>query len=267
VKIRRIDFSPDEWLAGTVGLDNGTRGLYITACALIYSHGGPIPAVELRRACHDHGHAFKRQLSCLISTGKLTVNDGQIDNKRCANELKNACKRSLNARQNVAERWKNKQVGTEPVLQGGNANHQPSTISKEADASLPTPPGSKDPSGVVVRSPPRGSRLSPDLVELSPDWALAAVEARQRAGLRELDLALEWEKFRNYWLAKAGRDARKTDWKKTWANWALSATPPWTRPLPSIGAGKYDPGYVPPANGQGPTGPPPKPREWREDRH
>lgn len=33
----------------------------------------------------------------------------------------------------------------------------------------------------------------------------------------------ELEKFRNYWLAKAGRDATKLDWGRTWRNWVLKA--------------------------------------------
>ncbi|WP_126516777.1 hypothetical protein [Sphingobium amiense] len=33
----------------------------------------------------------------------------------------------------------------------------------------------------------------------------------------------EREKFRNYWLAKSGAGATKTDWQRTWINWLLSA--------------------------------------------
>jgi DNA-directed RNA polymerase delta subunit len=34
---------------------------------------------------------------------------------------------------------------------------------------------------------------------------------------------LEFEKFRNYWLSKTGKDATKLDWQKTWENWLLKA--------------------------------------------
>jgi len=33
----------------------------------------------------------------------------------------------------------------------------------------------------------------------------------------------ELAKFRNYWLAKGGKDACKTDWQRTWINWLISA--------------------------------------------
>ncbi|WP_375640991.1 MULTISPECIES: hypothetical protein [unclassified Bartonella] len=29
----------------------------------------------------------------------------------------------------------------------------------------------------------------------------------------------EMAKFRDYWKARTGKDARKTDWKATWRNW------------------------------------------------
>lgn len=33
----------------------------------------------------------------------------------------------------------------------------------------------------------------------------------------------ELEKFRNYWLAKPGKDAAKTNWQRTWINWLMTA--------------------------------------------
>lgn len=136
MKIRRVDFSPDEWLGGTVQLDNAERGLYITACALIYSAGGAITKEHLRAACRDHGRAFNHQLERLISLGKLSLNDGEISNKRALNELENATKRSETARQNVGKRWNNNALDGKVVLPQSDANHQPSTINKEEKASL-----------------------------------------------------------------------------------------------------------------------------------
>ena len=31
-----------------------------------------------------------------------------------------------------------------------------------------------------------------------------------------------FEQFQNYWTAKAGKDARKADWMKTWRNWVMN---------------------------------------------
>lgn len=141
----------------------------------------------------------------------------------------------------------------------GDANIKEGNKGKESSTY-----GSKDPS---VEGSPRGSRLPRDLDEIPPDWAEAAAKARSKAGLPELGLAIEWEKFKNHWASKAGQAARKTDWKKTWINWALGATPPWTRSANGgSAAGRYDPGYVPPVQHDRPNGPPPKPEDlWPED--
>ncbi len=44
------------------------------------------------------------------------------------------------------------------------------------------------------------------------DWAAAELGGALAA-------ARTFERFRNYWLAKAGRDERKRDWDLTWRNW------------------------------------------------
>jgi hypothetical protein len=92
-KVRHIDFYPDEWLAGTATLDIVDVGIYITACAMIYSHGGSVEKSELKRFVRCHGKAFENALDRLVVAGKLTLNGSQIASKRCVNELENARKR------------------------------------------------------------------------------------------------------------------------------------------------------------------------------
>lgn len=68
------------------------------------------------------------------------------------------------------------------------------------------------------REPPkRGTRL--------PEPFIVTDEMRTWAHERcpDADLDLETEKFVNYWSAKAGRDAIKLDWRRTWQNWLLRA--------------------------------------------
>lgn len=137
-KIRRIDFYHDEWLTGTNELLNAERGLYITACSLIYSNGGSITRAQLRAACRDHGHAFNRQLGRLIELGKLEVNGEQITNKRCANELQKADKRIANAQQNGSKSSgrprKNNELENQPGFfsEKLTTNHQPPTTNQES---------------------------------------------------------------------------------------------------------------------------------------
>lgn len=100
-KIRRVDFYPDDFIAGTVALSLVERGLFWTACAMIYSHGGPIEEADLRRLCPSHGRTFRIALDRLLALGKvLRQSDGKLDAKRCQSELKRAANRVANAYQN-----------------------------------------------------------------------------------------------------------------------------------------------------------------------
>lgn len=59
----------------------------------------------------------------------------------------------------------------------------------------------------------KGARLAEDAA-LTDDWRAVAVRYR-------LDPERTFEKFKNYWLAKPGANARKLDWLRTWQNWCL----------------------------------------------
>ncbi|MDK1386886.1 hypothetical protein QN224_15865 [Sinorhizobium sp. 8-89] len=81
----------------------------------------------------------------------------------------------------------------------------------------------------------RATRLPEGFV---PDWAFAAGEGFGRA-----EAEAEFEKFRDYWNAKAGREATKLDWPATWRNWIRNAGRP--RPFG---------GRAPPRSGLRPKG-------------
>ncbi|WP_144755348.1 DUF1376 domain-containing protein [Bartonella saheliensis] len=61
----------------------------------------------------------------------------------------------------------------------------------------------------------RGCRLPADF---EPDYDFAIAE-----GLPPERIKVEIAKFRDYWNAKAGKDARKTDWQATWRNWVRNS--------------------------------------------
>lgn len=68
------------------------------------------------------------------------------------------------------------------------------------------------------KSESRGSRLSPDWYPNERE-----IEFGLQRGLSKECTAVEAEKFRNYWTAKAGAGAIKRDWSATWRNWIISA--------------------------------------------
>jgi hypothetical protein len=92
--------------------------------------------------------------------------------------------------------------------------------SSPPSSSPPTPPLITTPSSSSSRSDTR-ARAS----RLQFDWKPSEVdfEYAHSKGLPHARIATEGEKFRNYWTAKAGRDATKIDWSRTWQNWILNA--------------------------------------------
>lgn len=64
----------------------------------------------------------------------------------------------------------------------------------------------------------RGERLSGDW-SLPDDWRPDALDAGVPVGAVDL----ESSKFRDYWVAKTGKDATKHDWRATWRNWCRNA--------------------------------------------
>ena len=65
-----------------------------------------------------------------------------------------------------------------------------------------------------------GSRL-PSNWQLPTSWLTWALG--QPFGFDEDQVRTEAEKFRDYWLGKAGKDALKVDWEATWRNWMRKA--------------------------------------------
>lgn len=98
------------------------------------------------------------------------------------------------------------------------ASDTPRVVVTESESGTTTQkpqPGTLEPAAQATAQK-RGTRL-PEHWTPSPEtgqWTLQHLDSRTAA--REL------EKFRNYWLAKTGRDATKLDWDRTWRNWILN---------------------------------------------
>jgi hypothetical protein len=80
--------------------------MYIRACALIYSHGGPITRADLRNVCKSRGPGFQRGLDSLLRHGKLIALDAErLDQARCEIELARARRRIQAGIDGAKSRW------------------------------------------------------------------------------------------------------------------------------------------------------------------
>lgn len=97
----------------------------------------------------------------------------------------------------------------DPILERPNSE-RPIGTEKSLEAPVPATTQKTDPQK-------RGSRLPADWT-LPDDWRTWAQVERP-----DVDAGKESEKFRDYWHAKAGKDAAKVDWSATWRNWVRNA--------------------------------------------
>ncbi len=146
IKVRRVDWYADEWLAGTAMLDAAERGVYVTICSLIYSKGGSITRdKKLAAICGCHGNAFNRIIARLSAAGKIIEKDSEISVKRCEKELEKARIRLGNSKENGQKGGRPPNKNNKIAKPAGSAdekltrasfNHQPTTIEdSEANAS------------------------------------------------------------------------------------------------------------------------------------
>lgn len=99
-KIRRVDFSPDEWLAGTRELTLEERGAYWDVCSLMYSRGGAIADDDawVAKALSCNPRTWRAIKARLIKKGKLRIEADHIINLRTVREIQKAENRVNSAR-------------------------------------------------------------------------------------------------------------------------------------------------------------------------
>jgi len=121
----------------------------------------------------------------------------------------------------------------------GKSDTNPTTSDK-SDASDPSSQFSVLSSQVDQKQDQKPERASPNGSRLPIDWVLPDdYRAWCEAKHPEIDPDGEAEKFADHWHAKAGKDARKTDWLATWRNWLRTDFPKAmkARAGPSVQAG------------------------------
>lgn len=250
-KVRRVDFSPDEWIAGTRELTLDERGAYWDVCALMYSRGGPIADDEawIAKALTCHVRTWRTIRTRLIAKGKLQAVDGMLFNGRTIREIERAESRLRNSREAAESSARERRLraeersterreepDNEPDLRNFNGiaeagasesnraitNHQPSTTNQEDITQAESvergalaegsPPAKRDAKGERL---PEGWRPEDDLRQ----WTISSI----RDASSGVSAGHELERFRDYWRAQPGAKGRKTDWPATWRNWIRRA--------------------------------------------
>ena len=214
MKVRRIDYSADEMLAGVSGqMTPEEFGVYWMVCTLIYSSGDAIEADVASIAARfrkTNPRTVRAILGRLVDMRKIQRNDAELMVKRCRTELEKASERTRKARQNGTNggRPPKKNKGLEKPGGFGDEkltiNYQPSTTNPPSvgDArarEAPTPKSSRRKAGVPL---PEG-------------WQPDRTHARAK-GMNDATIEHEASQFRDHHLKC---DSRFRDWSAAWRTW------------------------------------------------
>ena len=140
MSIIHIPFYPSDWLAGTLGLSDAEKGVYITLIARMYEMAGPIERDDdrLYRVCGSKSKAsFVKSLNYLISEGKVTITEDGLFNEKVAKVIEQTIEKSSKARDAAQSRWSRK---SNKNNDRGNANasakHMPEQCQLEPELEL-----------------------------------------------------------------------------------------------------------------------------------
>lgn len=128
----------------------------------------------------------------------------------------------LAAKRAVERDRKRKQRGTVT----GQSRDTDGTVTDIPSPQSPPLKSTPDPEKITPPLTPQPTKNCARGFRLPADWQpepLTGKAAEMVVAWQAGELERELAKFKNYWLAKGGKDAAKTNWQRTWINWLISA--------------------------------------------
>lgn len=218
-KARRVDYFPDEYIAGVGGvLRADEQGIYWMICTLIMSEGGAIEQNDRRLAalCQIRPTDVRKLVDGLVEKGKIArQSDGKLSQKRAQNEVEKSLNRIQTASENGSNGGRPRRKVEQKQQTDKTAGYFPEKLTTNYQPPTTNLNEKEEPSG---SSKKRGARLSEDWA-LPDDWRTYAVGK----GLQDRQIALEAEKFKNHWISQPGQRGVKVDWLATWRNWIINS--------------------------------------------
>lgn len=203
---------PAKWDFGTVDLTLEEEAAYLRIVNAIHKHDGPVPNNDrvLAGLFRTSTRKARTLVDALVAAKKVMIEDGHIWNERARSDLvqrgfvtisrsEAGAKGGRTRAMNAAKALENKDL---PQANASSRIEENRIEKKE-----------REPNGSPKKSN-RGSRLPADW-HLPKEWGQEMVDK----GVNETLVRHQAERFKNYWLAKSGKDATKIDWRATWRNW------------------------------------------------
>lgn len=222
-----FQFYPADWRndAGLKLCTLGARGLWIEMICIMhaaepYGHlcaaGRPLDARDLSKLVGESERDVKKWLDELVHNNVCSSEEGAIVSRRMVRD------ESLRERRAAGGEAGSEygHLGAEHGKKGGRprkdtGDKKPPFNPPPSSSSSSSPSGNEEAKASLSPSAksPRGTALPKDW-ELPGDWRTWAEGARP-----DVDVLTVADSFRDYWVAKPGKDGRKADWLATWRNW------------------------------------------------
>lgn len=219
-KIRRVDFSPDEWIAGTRELTLEERGAYWDVCALIYSRGGPIADDEawIAKALLCHVRTWRTIRTRLIKVGKLASVDGQLINLRTLREIERAEGRLKSSRKAADLSAKTRRERAENAELSNDYNDIPEAAASDYGGAIQQRATSNEHNPLLEEKDSLAQRAKPLPGDWRPTDDLIDRARKIRPDIQPARLDLETRGF----IARMKADNRHShDWGESWIGWIL----------------------------------------------
>lgn len=142
-KVRRVDFSPDEFLAGVAGeMSLDDFAVYWMVCTLIYSRGKAIKddaAWIAGKFEKTNPRSVRAAIERLVSSDKIARTDGELMVNRCRTELERSSNRIRTAHENGSKGGRPSKENNDLEKPEGlsdeklTTNYQPTTTNQQRE--------------------------------------------------------------------------------------------------------------------------------------
>lgn len=226
-KVRRVDYAPDEYIAGVGGvLRADEQGVYWMVCSLIMSEGHAIEYDTRRLAalCVLRPTDAKKIIDRLVQRGKLTLqSDGKLTQNRAQSEVEKSLNRIQTAAENgskggrPSEKSKQNQKMTKPNgFSDAETNKQQTTSNYQQE----------EETIVSFDQSPRAKRMAEIDLEFSEQFwpayprkvSKGQAEKAYRTARKETSLEVILAAATRYANERAGKDTQYTKHPSAWLN-------------------------------------------------
>lgn len=220
-----------DFLASTVAWDGEEQGLYVLLLCYQWS-SGPLPR-DLARLCKMCRYDKPRFMKLWTTVGsKFEATDAGLINVRLESHREKSLQISsrraeigrLGGEAKAKQMQKissSKNVAIATNLPQQNPAIQSNPIHKEEENPVDTSPLSLALQVETGVSTPAKVRSIGHFIP--PDFELTAERRQVAVAERVPNPDREFQRFKDYWLAASGANARKRDWEGTWRNWCRKA--------------------------------------------